>query len=190
MVRKGYNHPAIIMQKYLYHASPIKDLAKLEPRANTTPAEFEEGPCVFATDNLPFATEFLVPHDDSWANGGAFSGTNFFVIGDKERFREVDKGGCIYIVHSLGFRKYNKREWLCKEPVDVVEKIVFTSGLTAMIIHGVQVYFVDNQVYSNIQNARDHGLTILNSLESENEKLGFPVEELGMYRGSKKNNLR
>ncbi|KKQ52392.1 MAG: hypothetical protein US72_C0008G0057 [Microgenomates group bacterium GW2011_GWC1_38_12] len=99
---------------YLYHASPQCDLKIIEPRKNTAPEGFKKGPVVFATDSFPFVTQFLVPHDDSWANGGAFGSTYFFVISDGKRFKKVDKGGCVYLVLSDNFTNYNKREWFTR----------------------------------------------------------------------------
>jgi hypothetical protein len=56
----------------------------------------------------------------------------------------------------------------------------------AMITHGVQVYFVDKKTYKKIQKASDHGLSIINSLPSENEKWGRPVHKMNIYQGSKR----
>lgn len=172
--------------KFLYHASPQCNLKVIEPRKNTAPTGFKEGPVVFATDNFAFSTNFLVPHDDSWANGGAFGDVLYFVISDRKRFEKADKGGCVYLISSKGFTNYNKREWFTRKPVKTNGKVHFNSGLDAMIITGVQVYFVNTQTYFDIQNAKDHGVSILNSMKSENEKRGLRVEKLDLYQGSKK----
>lgn len=172
--------------KYLYHASPQKNLKKIMPRANTLPRDFHKGPVVFATDDFSFSTEFIVPTDDSWANGGAFSGVCYFVISDRERFAKLDNGGFIYLVPSETFERFNNREWTSKEPVRVESSVYFDSGLEAMLVTGIQVYFVNSDTYSEIQNAHDHGASILNSIESENERWGLPVQELDLYKGSKK----
>jgi hypothetical protein len=173
-------------RKFLYHASPVKGLKKIEPRSKTVPENFDKTPCIFATKYFDFATHFLVPHDDSWANGGAFSDQSFFVISDKERFMKADEGGSIYLVEAKNFENYNKREWFSKSLVKVNGEVTFSSGLMAMITQGVQVYFTDKETYKEIQRAKDHGLSILNALETENERWGFPVVKLDMYRGSKK----
>jgi len=173
-------------QKYFYHSSPNCDLKYIEPRKNTVPIGFNEGEVVFATDSLPFSTMFIVPHDDSWANGGTFNDVPYFVISDKERFLKADKGGCIYLVSSKSFVQYNRRELFSKEKIKVQHKIRFESGLMAMIILGVQVYFTDKVTYGKIRKAKDHGLSILNKMVSENEMLGFPSGKLEMYFASKK----
>jgi len=171
---------------YLYHASPEANLKIIEPRRKTAPEGFNMGPVIFATDSFPFATQFLVDHDDSWANGGAFGDTFFFVIGDKKRFLKNDNGGTIYVVPSETFEPFNKREWCGKEKVKPVSRMSFSSGLNAMIITGVQVYFVKPQIYRQIQNSEDHGVSILNNLKSENEKWGLEVKVLELYKSSKK----
>src|SRR3990170_4299110 len=120
---------------YLYHASPQYNLEIVEPRKNTAPEGFKKGPVIFATDSFPFSTQFLVPHDDSWANGGAFGNTYFFVISDRKRFKKADKGGCVYLVLSDTFTNYNKREWFTRKSVKANENVQFSSGLNAMIIN-------------------------------------------------------
>ena len=171
---------------YLYHASPECNLKIIEPRCKTAPEGFKKGPVVFATSSFSYSTEFLVPHDDSWANGGAFGNTFFFVISDKKRFLKADKGGSIYLVPSDTFINHNKREWFTRKAVMPVSSVRFSSGIDAMIITKVQVYFVKPELYEEIQNAKDHGVSILNSLRSENEKRGLKVKKLEFYRGSKK----
>lgn len=174
-------------QKYFYHASPARGLEVITPKSRTTPGNFGQGPVVFATHIFNFATNFLVKHDDSWANGGTFGGVFYFVIGDIERFRRLDnKGGVIYLVSSEGFEKFNQWEWYKKEEVKTLGEISFSSGFDAMIIHGVQVYVVEKDVYSEIQNSKDHGLAILNNTVSENEKMGYLSQKLDIYKSSKK----
>ena len=172
--------------KYLYHASSHNNLKVLKPQEDTRPRDFSEGPVVFATDCFAFSTEFIVPTDDSWANGGAFNDVSYFIISDKNRFLKVDKGGSIYLVPSTTFKKYNRKEWFSTKPVKTVSKVKFNSGLEAMIIRRVQVYFVNKTLYQKIQESDDHGLSILNTLTSENEKWGMKVSEFDLYKGSKR----
>lgn len=176
----------MLRQKYFYHASPECDLKFIEPKKITSPQDFEEGNVVFATDDFAFAAMFLVSHDDSWANGGTFNDVPYFVISDKDRFQEKDKGGCIYIVRSKLFKKLNRHEWFCKRRLNAKGKVWFSSGLLAMLIMGVQVYFTDKNTYLKIRKARDHGLSILNSLTSENERKGYKFQKLEMYFSSKR----
>lgn len=176
----------MLRQKYLYHASPQCDLKFIEPKKITHPQGFNEGDVVFATDSIAFATMFLVSHDDSWANGGTFNDKPYFVISDRHRFYENDRGGCVYIVSSQSFIKLNRHEWFSKNKLTVKGRVQFSSGLLAMLIMGVQVYFTDEKTYLKISKAEDHGLSILNSLTSENEKEGFKFDMLEMYFGSKR----
>jgi hypothetical protein len=90
------------------------------------------------------------------------------------------------MVPSGTFKKYYKREWFSKESVKTVGRIHFSSGFDAMIINGVQVYFVSKDSYKEIQEAEDHGMSILNGVQSENEKRGLKVKKFDLYRGSKK----
>jgi hypothetical protein len=176
----------MIKPSFLYHASPISDLKVVEPKKNTAPEGFKNGAVVFATDNFAFSTQFLVTHDDSWANGGAFGDIFFFVVSDEKRFRKNDRGGCVYLVPSKYFANYTRHEWFARKSAKVISRVVFSSGLEAMLIAGVQVYFVKPHVYVNIQKSNDHGVNILNALKSENEKKGLKVEKLDLYTGSKK----
>jgi len=172
--------------KYLYHASHKRNLKKIKPRNITTPEGFGKGPVIFATSEFAFATQFLVPHDDSWANGGVIGGVLFFVIGDRKRFIEKDKGGSIYSIPSNNFSKYNKREWISSKSVKTGSEVCFSSGLDAMVTNGVQVYFVDKETYESVQKSQDHGTLIMNKLVSEDEKRGLKVRKLDVYKRSKK----
>jgi hypothetical protein len=173
-------------QKYLYHASPNNNLEILKPKSLTTPEDFGHGPVVFATHSLVFASQFIVPTDDSWANGGAYSNDCFFVISDRKRFEGSDKGGSIYLVSSEIFEEYNNKEVFSRKPVKVVSSIQFDSGLEAMIVLGVQVYFVSEKEYGQLQKEPEKGFSLLNSLTSENEKWRLDVVKFSVYRGSKK----
>ncbi len=172
--------------RYLYHASPVRNLSQIEPRAKTIPSDFQEGQVVFATDEFAFATQFLVPSDDSWANGGAMGDVLFFIVSDKERFHNADKGGSIYLITSQGFTNYNKREWFAKKPKKTESEIYFPKGFLAMLTQNVQVYFVDKTLYSKIQEYPQTNLHLLNSIKSENEKRGQKVVQFDFYKGSKK----
>ncbi len=173
------------IQKYLYHASPVCGLKKITPQNKTAPIGFGVKSVIFATDNFAFSTMFLVNHDDSWANGGAIGDVLYFVISDEPRFRQLDKGGSVYMVSSKYFNNYNKREWFATRTLKTLSTIRFSSGLDAMIINGVQAYFTDKDTYMKIQNSPDHGMDIFNDMRSENEKRGYKVKKFDIYKGSK-----
>jgi hypothetical protein len=44
-----------------------------------------------------------------------------------------------------------------------------------MIDNGVQVYFVGKQTFQKIRQAEDHGFSILQTIQSENQKLNKNV---------------
>jgi hypothetical protein len=168
--------------KVLYHASPNKDLSKLEPRSISRPLDFHEGQVVFATPDLSRSTVFLVASDDSWTHSGSFGNVCYFYCKDKERFLREDHGGVVYFLPPDTFEKYNENEWFSKEVVTPIEIKEYTSGLTAMVENGVRVYFVDDATFERLNQAEDHGLSILSELETENEKRDIPVKDFNYHR--------
>jgi hypothetical protein len=70
--------------------------------------------------------------------------------------------------------------------IKIAGSVCFSSGLEAMMINKVQVYFTQQHLYQEIQNASDHGVSTLNNLTSENERWGLKVKRLEIYRGSKR----
>lgn len=168
---------------FLYHASQNPDIDVLEPRAESV-RDPNEGPVIFATPNLPYATVFLINSDDSWTSKGRFGGTFYTVISDKNRFLEADKGGTIYTLPNDTFycdpeKGMGRNEWVSKEAVKPIEKKHYKSGIEAMIDASVQIYFVDKQTFQRIRHAKDHGLAILQSIQSENQKQNKNVLSFG-----------
>lgn len=183
MVSSKKRFSSLQKPKYLYHASQNSDIDVLEPRAESV-RDPSEGPVVFATANLLYVTMFLVNSDDSWTVQGKFGGTFYKVISDKNRFLEADKGGTIYTLPNDTFycdleKGMGKEEWVSKEAVEPIKKQYYHSGIEAMIDSGVQVYFVDKQTFQKIRQAEDQGLSILQSIQSENQKLNKNVLSLG-----------
>jgi hypothetical protein len=165
--------------KYLYHASQNPNIYILKPCAKSV-RDPNEGPVVFATPSLPYVTMFLVNSDDSWTTKGRFNKTFYTVISDKNRFLKTDKGGTIYTLPNDAFycdlkRGMGKLEWVSKKPVKPIGKKHYESGLEAMIDNGVQVYFVGKQTFQKIRQAEDHGFSILQTIQSENQKLNKNV---------------
>lgn len=166
----------------LYHASSNRSIEQFEPRARKT-RDVTEGPRVFATPDKRLSTVFMAGTDDSWTHKGAFNGVPYIIISDKERFMELDKGGTIYHLPGETFENDPEKgmgtlEWTSKEAVTPIEKEEHQSALDAMVNHGVQVYFVDPETFAAINAAPDHGLSILHSLTSENQRRGVNAVEL------------
>jgi len=169
--------------EYLYHGSQNRNITKFEPRAITIRNE-SDGEVVFATPDAAYASMFIVPVDDSWAQIAIFGETHCIVISDKERFMKYnDKGGAIYKLPADTFKtdqeiSRSEKEWTSKDTVDPRHKTNVKNGLKTMIRHGVQVYFVDKQTLENIKTSEDHGIKILKSIQSENQKLGRFIKEI------------
>lgn len=166
----------------LYHGSSNRSIEKFVPRSDKV-RDASEGPRVFATPDKRMASIFIAGTDDSWTHSGAFNYVPYIIISDRERFERLDQGGAIYHLPSTTFENDPEKglgglEWTSREPVDPVEKEEHPSALDAMIGHGVQVYFVDTETFKAVNAADDHGLTILRSLESENQRRGSNIAKL------------
>lgn len=152
----------------LFHASRNRDIDIFEPRTEKI-RDAAEGPRVFGTPNRAMASIFLVESDDSWVQSGAMDDVPYIIISDEEKFRGLDKGGVVYSLPNDTFENdphkgLKELEWTSKEPVTPVEKEVIPSALEDMVKHGVKVFFVDKNVYAQIQNAPDEGESIVKSL--------------------------
>ena len=134
--------------KNFYHGSPNRDLEELEPR----PASFLEGKqeLLFACPDIAGATLFLTRMYDDNSKKGYDNGTYFFVIADKDKFLELDKGGTVYVLPDASFttdERFWGREWSTKEKLKPVNKIHFYSSLSAMLDNKVKVYFANKETF-------------------------------------------
>jgi hypothetical protein len=132
--------------KFLYHASPNKDITVFEPRRETA-RDLKEGPVVFATPSKAYASMFMVSSDDTWTSKGQFNGTWYQAIANKDRFIQIDKGGAIYTLPSEKFetnatKGLGLNEWTSKETVSPNSKELYDSCLSAMLQNGVRVFFI------------------------------------------------
>lgn len=162
--------------RVLYHASQDDDIKIFEPRSLKKPKEFKQGPVVWATDDLSFVTEFIVPTNDSWTSSGAYNDICYFVCSDKERFLREDKGGTIYELPSDTFKRWNRKEWFSKVSVKPIRKKFYPSGFEAMLENRVQIYFLDKDTFTKF--TRSDYLKHLKNQISENQKLGVNVRKL------------
>jgi len=161
-----------------YHASKNKDIAELEPRQESY-RDQNEGAVVFATPDKAIASIFLLDARHS----GKFDGIPYAVIVDsREHFLSEDKGGRIYELNGDTFQNdptkgLGKDEWVSKENVKPKESIEYKSALTVALEQGVQVYFVDEATSKAIKESDDYGLSILQKLESENQRRNLNVKQ-------------
>jgi len=157
--------------KYLYHGSANQNIVVFEPRQESI-RDVKEGAVVFATDSQISASKFIVPCDESWSQLSRFGDTQVAIYSDRNKFKELDKGGAIYTLSSTSFiidPQFTKssQEYTSRIPVKPIAKEIFNSGLKAMLKHGVKVYFVTPEQLITIKNAADHGLKIIKTLQPE-----------------------
>lgn len=160
----------------VYHGSSNRNIERFEPRSEKVRDPLE-GPKVFATSDKRMASVFIVGADDSWANSGMHNGVPYIIISDRERFEKLDEGGVIYHLPSDTFetdpnKGLGEIEWTSSESVEPNHKEEHQSAVEAMLEHGVQVYFVAPETYEAWKTAPDHGLSILKSSISENQRRG------------------
>lgn len=142
---------------FFYHASPNREIKRLEPRAETVRDE-EEGPVVFATPDKGLASVFMLPHDDSWTASGRIGEKPFFLYTDEEKLEENDRGGSLYLLPAETFTQpegdgNHRSEWVSREPVTPIEKTDYESAVAAMKENGVDVVHVDQQTLEKFRAA-------------------------------------
>ena len=176
----------------LYHGSPHSDIEELEPRSKSH-RDPKEGPLVFASPDLATASIFLL---DGVSESGFFNNVPYaIIVGPREEFVKKDHGGHIYVLPGDTFindpnKGLGKYEWTSKEKVKPKEVIEYKSSLDATIENGIQVYFISETIYDDIQNSEDHGLKILSDLESENQRRGMNVKKIVEKQDKNKKNIK
>ena len=145
-----------IKPKVLFHGSPNKEIKVFEPRETKTSKNFPDGPLVFASTSIQFASCFMIEWNDSWCHQIRFDlGPTTLVLKDKERFLKADKGGAIYVLPSNNFYTrfygWDTPEWGSKKEVKPLHKIEFDSAYKAMMELGVQIFFVDEKLFNKIK---------------------------------------
>jgi hypothetical protein len=159
--------------KFLYHGSPNGDIEEFTPRVSLGSGE-KHGAQVYASDSLAVACMFTCKPGRSWS-AGTHNGETFAVLPmTREEFLEKDKGGYIYKFDSDTFsteegRGMGNKEWASSVAVKPVEIIRIESSLEAMIKSGVQVYFVNPQVYDAALLARKNSWEIVKDMKPENK---------------------
>lgn len=172
--------PILEKPPYLYHGSSSADLEELTPQQRSY-RDVNEGPCVFATPDLAMATVFM---SREGKHSGFFEDVPWVVIvKDRDEFIKEDKGGVVYVLPTEEFKCDSRKglgifEWTCDVGVKPKEIIKYPSSLGAMLESGVQVFFVDSVTEEKIKKSDDHGLSILQNLQSENQRRGINVRKL------------
>lgn len=205
-----YMHETWIRSNVVFHGSQNRDLDALSPRSIGV-RDKTEGDVIFATPHMEYASTFMtdIKWNDRMCKKGSFDNGPVFFIGiNKEKFLQDDKGGAIYLLPSDSFyfdlglsddltkkewlskSKYvgygSLRDWVSRRPVKPLYKFEFKSTLSAMIALGVQVYFVDDEQWKQIELTiknpnRSLYRKLLMTLVSENKKLGKNVIPLFDY---------
>lgn len=152
----------------LYHATQSADIERFEPRSIKR-RERDDSPMVFATPDKTIAAAFLFPWDDSWVQMGTIEDEPYMVISDEEKFRSLDTGGYIYSLPSDTFdtdmeKGLRSLEYTSGEAVEPIDKEFHSSALEAMIHAGMKVYFVDKQIFDQMQASEDDGKEIISHL--------------------------
>jgi len=158
----------------LYHGSPHGGIEELEPRSEKT-RDSNEGPVIFASPSLAIAITFTA---NTRASGFINDTPYVIIVGDREEFIRNDNGGHVYILPSDNFvfdhqKGMGMYEWTTKVKVRPIDKIEFSSSLDAMLENEVQVYFMEEETYKNLD---DHHAG-LEKLESENQRRGVNVKK-------------
>jgi len=166
----------------LYHASPRKDLEVLVPMSKTV-RDAKEGPVIFATPDISYATTFLIRTEDTWAVGAVIKNVHTMIVSDKERFFGSDKGGAIYELLPKTFtcdltKSGREKEWVSKIPVYPTKVTHYKSSIDAMLVHFVQLYFVTKNEYQTIISSTDYGYNFLTLCQSYNQQVNKNVRIL------------
>ena len=164
----------------LYHGSAHKGLEELQPQSR--PHRAEEGELLYATPDMAISSIFLV--EGAHYGCGKFGNVPYaWIIADRDEFIRNDKGGHIYVVPSDSFeinrgRGMGNDEYASDKPVQPVKAMEYSSAVDAMVENGVQVYFIDQETYEHVQMSKDHGYSIFNGIQSENQRRGTNVRQL------------
>lgn len=160
--------------EFLYHGSPDRHVAEFSPRAITFPSRLDF-PAVFATPDPALASCFIVPAKNFWVNIDRWVDQGVtspwcVAISSKEQYLQNDKGGSIYRLPGMTFEPEPSNvmggmEWVNKVPITPIDSVEHESGLQAMLEHGVEVYFVNQETFDAIKKSDDHGYEIIQSLE-------------------------
>lgn len=149
------NSKSIQKPKVLYHASPNRKIDKFQPRSER-PRSNKKEDLVFATPYKAVAAMFLAPRDIPAEIGKYNDEYAIFINTTEAKFRLVDHGGAIYTLPNATFetnREVGMREveWTSKVSVKPICRVIYSSSFEAMKENGVQIYFVDDDMFAKIR---------------------------------------
>ena len=138
----------------LYHASPLKHLALLEPKP-TLSNNKNIGDYLFATPNKIMAMMYLVPLGVPTLMNPDAEKPNIVIYSNKDEFKKVDKGGAIYELEGKGFtetpqKDLSQYEKVSKRLVKPISKTVYDSSLQAMSSTGIKIMFVTEKKFKEL----------------------------------------
>lgn len=175
--------------EFVFHGSPCGDIQEFSPRVSLGSGE-PHGALVYASNDRAVAAMFTADVGGPWSTGSV--GDTLYAIIPKSRkdFVARDRGGFIYQLPGGTFssdrsRGMGSREWASPVAVVPVSVSRVPSSLDAMIEHGVQVYFVDPELYRQMLASERPNWTFLAELESENQRRGQNVRELDADQGER-----
>ena len=156
----------MVNSKVLYHASQITGLDMLKP-ANQTPRYAGESDFIFATPFKAVAAMFLAPREIRTEISKYGEDFVIFVQSSPDEYKKFDKGGSIYSVDGNQFTTdfsigMGDTEWVCDHEISPLSEETYESSLSAMHSFNVQTYFVDEEIFTKIQNDPSNGLSLAN----------------------------
>lgn len=162
-------HEGVEKPKYLFHGTPVAGIKNFHPRVSLGSGEVD-GPQVFATDDLAWASIMMSSVGKRWSSGKYEGGWYAVIPLTRAEFIAQDKGGYLYALPSISFIKngrsgVSEHEWKSPVSVEPVATKHITSVLDEMKRLGVKVYFVTDEEYS--QYISQGGAHYLKTLQAE-----------------------
>lgn len=147
----------------LYHASPIKNLAILEPKRTLSKDRFI-GNFVFATSDRKLAAMYL-------ANKGVpvllnvKDSPRIIICSEADEYIKNDIGGAIYELPDGSFRQtpqagLEDSEVISEVPVRPLNKTIYQTSLDAMSESGIKVYFASKEVFDEILQSKNEAAIV------------------------------
>lgn len=168
--------------EFVYHGSPRGDIEEFIPRISLGSGE-AYGTQVYASNDLATASMFMADVGKPWSTGDV-NGILYAIIPlTKEEFIQRDKGGFIYKLSGETFtsdpqRGMGEKEWASPVSVKPIEVRKIDSVLDAIVENGVQVYFVTDEQYGDMQSSEEPKWKSLLKLRSENQVRGVNIKSL------------